>query len=146
MDEATEYERAIAPVVDEMREHLLLARVEIRSTGPGPHADFELAALERLRRTLAAIEQRLETLAAARRAGYDEGFRNGLTVGRRALEAAAVQAAGNVVALRPPRAITALATAPWRPRRRSAPGRPSACFPCRAFPMPARPRSAARGR
>ena len=107
MEDAAEYERAITPVVAEMREHLLLVRDAIRQSGPGPHADFELAALERLRRTLAAAEQRLETIAAARRAGYDEGFRNGLAVGRRALEAAAVQAAANVVALRPPHAITA---------------------------------------
>jgi hypothetical protein len=107
MDEATEYERAVTPLVDEIREHLLLARVEIRSDGPGPHADYELATLERLRRTLAAVGLRLETIESARLAGRDEGFRNGLRVGRKAREDAAVRAAANVTVLRPPRAITA---------------------------------------
>jgi hypothetical protein len=107
MDEATEYERAVTPLVTEMREHLLLARVEIRQSGPGAHADYELAALERLRRTLAAVELKLETIEAARLAGRDEGFRNGVAKGRRAREGAAIRAASNVVVLRPVRTNSA---------------------------------------
>lgn len=103
MDESTEYGRAVTPLVEEMRERLLLARIEIGKSGSGPHADYELAALERLRRTLAAVELRLETVESARLAGRDEGFRNGLRVGRKA----AARPSSNVVVLRQPRAVGA---------------------------------------
>jgi len=105
----TDYERAVAELVTETRDSVTLLRVELGSGPPGPHADYIASALNGLRRTLAAVELNLETIAAARVLGRDEGFGHGFArghaCGRRAAEAGRGKAA--VIPLRAPRAITA---------------------------------------